>query len=926
MSDGGNRQWQSRCAAALLIGLPILVLFWPVLSADRSLAMRDAAHFYHPLLKWTTEQWHRDGPPLWNPYENTGRPQLADGSSALFYPGRLLLAAPVDFTIRYNLYVIGHVALAALGAYLLARHWQTSRAAASSGAIAYACGGVVIFLHCNVVFLVGAAWLPFAFWAIDCLLIGRSWGAVLGLAVVLALMVLGGDPQTAYHVVVIGALYGLISARAEDQSSTRLAAIAVRAGRNLGWIAMAAAIGGALAAVQVLPSWEAAAESERAYYDRPRTVYEAAAILGASDPSHESRWEEVAVGILGQPPPTTHHERLYDFSLAPWRLIECLWPNVGGRMFPTHCRWLSLIPAEGRIWTPSLYFGLVPFVLALAQWRLFRASPSHAWLSWLLLLFTIGSFGWYGLGWLAREAYASALSGDPNRVPIGSPVGGLYWLMVTVLPGYVSFRYPAKLLVVAALAASQLAARGFDQALVARPARVIAWVKVVVVTSVLLLLVSWSAFAWLRHFAPDYEFGRRISQFLTAQRDLAMGPLDWTGCQRDICLGFLQTALVGLAAHWLLTTGRAPKWRPLGLAMLIVADVLLANYWLISTAPADIWRQAPAAAAAIGADGADPAPRVYRASLWRWRPATFAHSSSRNRLVELAEWERDTLFPKYGLLWGVSLVESYGSLNSADYQSLLLVAKQHGPDLPTTSNHELPHPAVLHMLSTQYVVVPAQWQLNEADEPAWAQRVSQTEPNALPPGAALWRVAAPLPRAWIVHQVERMPPLRSRRLAVLDEQTRDVLFPKSPANDFREPRDFRRLAVVESELPLAISAASAADCQEECRIVEGRLDSLVIDAKLCAAGLLVVSDRVAPGWTARVETNGQVRSIPVLRTNRVCRGLALPEGNHRVTLSYQPKSFLAGAWISGIFWVAMLLFGGWSLGATFGLRAGGCRR
>src|SRR5688572_11851712 len=168
----------------------ILLLFGPALFADRSLAMRDAAHFYHPLFEWCTREWAAGRVPLWNPYENCGVPVLADASSSLFYPGKLLFILPIDFALRYKLYVIGHVALAALGSYILARAWSASTAAAALAAIAYACGGSVMFQYCNVVFLVGAAWLPFAALAIDKMLTAQSWRAAVALGAILALMIL----------------------------------------------------------------------------------------------------------------------------------------------------------------------------------------------------------------------------------------------------------------------------------------------------------------------------------------------------------------------------------------------------------------------------------------------------------------------------------------------------------------------------------------------------------------------------------------------------------------------------------------------------------------------------------------------------------------------------------------------------------------
>ncbi|MGH8631431.1 MAG: hypothetical protein ACREU7_11805, partial [Burkholderiales bacterium] len=318
-SDVRNSRW----IAGLLVTVCILALFWPLL-ADRSLAMRDAGHFYHPLLKWTSEQWLRGSPPLWNPYENAGMPLLADGSSALFYPGRLVLLLPLDFAWRFNLYVVGHVVLAAVGAYLLARHFQASVLAAGVAAMSYACGGSVVFQHSNIAFLISAAWLPFAAWAIDAMLVSRSWRTAVALGVVLALMILGGDPQMAYHVLLMAALYALLllrhkpEAQAREKSNTRMEAnpsLALRACHSIALIGLAAICGFALAAVQILPLAEAARTSDRAYYKHPRSIYEAAAYVARGE-GDDHRWAGVARGLFGQPEPTTHHDRLYDFSIA----------------------------------------------------------------------------------------------------------------------------------------------------------------------------------------------------------------------------------------------------------------------------------------------------------------------------------------------------------------------------------------------------------------------------------------------------------------------------------------------------------------------------------------------------------------------------------------------------------------------------------
>jgi hypothetical protein len=88
----------------------------------------------------------------------------------------------------------------------------------------------------------------------------------------------------------------------------------------------------------------------------------------------------------------------------------------------------------------------------------------------------------------------------------------------------------------------------------------------------------------------------------------------------------------------------------------------------------------------------------------------------------------------------------------------------------------------------------------------------------------------------------------------------------------------------------------------------------------------VLSDLDAPGWAATVETAGKTHPIPILRTNRIYRGVWLAAGTHRIEMKYLPPPFCHGAWISGLGWAVTLLLGGWSILKSPALRASGERR
>ena len=160
-------------------------------------AYRDAAHFYYPLYQRVQAEWEAGRWPLWEPEENGGMPLLGNPTAAVLYPGKVLYAL-----FRYDwgarLYVVAHTVLAFAGMLILLRSWGTSVTGSALGALSYAFGGPILFQYCNIIFLVGAAWLPFGIRAVDrWLRLGRR-SALIELAVVLAMQALGGDPETAY--------------------------------------------------------------------------------------------------------------------------------------------------------------------------------------------------------------------------------------------------------------------------------------------------------------------------------------------------------------------------------------------------------------------------------------------------------------------------------------------------------------------------------------------------------------------------------------------------------------------------------------------------------------------------------------------------------------------------------------------------------
>ena len=908
--------------AWLTIGLTIASFFGSALITGRPLALRDSAHFYYPLFRWSCSEWAAGRVPLWSALENCGSPILADTTSSVLYPGKLIFAIPIDFERRFNLYLVSHVVLAAAGSYLLARMWRVRPAGAALAAVSYACGGSVAFQYCNVVFLVGAAWLP---WALACaarMLVRASWPWAVFLGAVLSLLVLGGDPQTAYHVLLASALYAVVLwrrkaaerisqnsvQRKELRGSDSAAVLDVRQQLHVvalhfaGLIALAGSVAFCLSAVQILPSIEATRLSERAAFNRPRNVFEATAVLfsdSEKQPLNESRGQSIWRGLLGEPERLTHHEAIYEFSIGPWRLAELLWPNVGGRMFPINRRWFSLLPAEGRVWSPTLYLGLLPAVLGIGSLLTASRSSCEQWLKRVALCSVVGSLGLYGIGWLLHEVTGFLGLGQSVAGKVGAPVGGLYWLLVTLLPGYAYFRYPAKLLPIAALAVCQLAAQRFVRDFSRGERWIVQSLALVGSVSFLLALIV--------RFCGNRLFNGAISG------DPSWGPFDAVGARHDLTFSLLHAGVIAVVlAACCEVASQRPRLAHLSrrLALILTClDVWIASGWTICTVSPDALGDRLSIVNRINTENAESeldssnAKRILRGNPAAWRPESFRQDTSANRLEELTHWERATLLPRFPLALEVPVVESFGSLPSADLEALLYVARQHGPRQRDKSL--TPQPTALRLLGTKYLVLP------ERHAVEFATRVERTG-NDWPEGAELWRMNRTYPRAWIVHQVAAMPTGAAlRRKEFLENRAREILFPGESA------RDFLQMAIVEANRPLAEWSSDPSldtpglHVKEDCRVVDDNPHLVIVETELARAGLLVLNDTWYPGWTAVVHKDGQSYPAEIYRANGVLRGVWLNAGKQTIDFRFHPQSFYVGAAISAISWLIAPAIGLW---------------
>ena len=412
------------CALALLV-----FCYRSAILEGGQYGYRDAAHFYYPLYQKVQAEWAAGHVPLWDTSENAGMPLLGNPTAAVLYPGKLIFAL-FSYPRAVRWYAVAHSALAFAGVWVLLRSWNGSRAAASLAGLSYAFGAPVLFQYCNIIYLVGAAWIPWGFWAVDRWLRLGRWSGVLILAVVLAMQVLGGDPESAYLIGLCAGGYAILLVRERQRSRqpARQRSLGWMAGMValtltglVVWVALSLAAAAWLPGLRHLPGeaswgafgrWFASGHLPRfrktAYtgpvpgfaWVGPLPILIAAA-WGLVGLIWLARWRRLGstkvpvvpmlaglvasatlaglltaaqllpvaefTGISGRATDEGPHDS-YPFSLEPYRIVELVWPGFFGRNFGGSVAWMGMIlpGVNHRIWVPSLYLGGLTLIFAFA--------------------------------------------------------------------------------------------------------------------------------------------------------------------------------------------------------------------------------------------------------------------------------------------------------------------------------------------------------------------------------------------------------------------------------------------------------------------------------------------------------------------------------------------------------------------------------
>lgn len=243
-----------RLSIAVLFVL-LLLAFGDVLFAGRALFARDIYAFHFPG-RATLRQIVTAGEfPSWNPAIGAGQPLAANPNNQAFYPPHLLILLP-DYLTGFQLYLVLHFLILALGGWTLTRVLGAGPWAALVTALSLSLGGLALSAAALVPILLSLAWHP--------------W--------ILAFSIRAFQRRSTRDVVLAIACFGMSALIGEPTSMIQISAlvgvVAIREGwrdRAGGWrrlvpvmLALTIGIGGALAAaIQLLPTLELTGDSVR---------------------------------------------------------------------------------------------------------------------------------------------------------------------------------------------------------------------------------------------------------------------------------------------------------------------------------------------------------------------------------------------------------------------------------------------------------------------------------------------------------------------------------------------------------------------------------------------------------------------------------------------------------------------------------------
>ncbi len=304
-----------------------------------------------------------------------------------------------------------------------------------------------------------------------------------------------------------------------------------------------------------------------------------------------------------------------------------------------------------------------------------------------------------------------------------------------------------------------------------------------------------------------------------------------------------------------------------GLVAAVVADLWYFQPRLNPIVDTSAWRQSPKAAEILMADTS--MFRLYVIGGTDSHKLTFAKAKGWEGNLQPYIDQREFLQPNSNVLYGISTPDGYQNFTPLSLVRIWGDFDQRGMILSTAgvqNNTFVPTPSFYRLMdfaNVKYVI--SLWPITNE---------GKLEPIGKYHDAYLYRNPTVMPRAYMVNKI--------RRVTDAKEGERILL-----SRDF----DPRSETIVEQSFP-SFESSESSNSQIEFEEYSANEVRLRIFSE--HKSLLVLSDTYYPGWKALLDG----KEIEIQRVNMIYRGVVVPEGVHRVSFCFEPKSVKMGLLLS----------------------------
>ncbi len=338
----------------------------------------DAAYTMWPINKLVGELLRMGEAPLWNPWQGAGEPLAAQYSTRVFAPYQIL--ENLSPTAFWDYFLLGRLWLGAVFAFMFLRELKVSGVAAFAGGLFFMFSGAFVWFIWLEQMLNVTMLLPLLFLTARRVALPGNAREVALAAVVLAMALLGGQPETALYAIVSAAIYLLFLLYPMARRQVLYA---------LARYAFASLLGLALAAPLLILFWE--------HFGLAFSLHPPGGDMGVRDVMSVARMPAIFFPTLYNLP--------RPFTFTP---LNGLWDHVGGYVGVTIAVLVVFGLFEKRHpWRREFlfFFGLGLFLILKHL-----GVPPFLWIGYLPLFDQVWSYRWAGGVWVFAFSMAAALA------------------------------------------------------------------------------------------------------------------------------------------------------------------------------------------------------------------------------------------------------------------------------------------------------------------------------------------------------------------------------------------------------------------------------------------------------------------------------------------------------------------------------------